>query len=281
MKSFYLTANGIRFHILGDGPEEEPLVLLLHGFPEFSYAWHRQLPVLAAAGYRAWAPDLRGYNLSDKPRGVRNYHLLTLARDVRELIRAAGVERAVVIGHDWGAIIAWRFAMEYPQALSKLVILNVPHPGKYAAGVHNPRQLMRSWYIGLFQIPWLPEYLLSHNSRSWAEELRRAMIRQDRFTEADAEAYARAMAQPGAMRAAVDYYRAFARWGFWLPVKLIHAPTLMIWGENDVALEKSLTYNTEKFVSNFRVHYIPHCGHWVQNEAPEEVNKTLLEFLQG
>ncbi len=125
----YLAANGLRFHLACAG-ERGPLVLFLHGFPEFSYSWRNQLPAVASAGLRAWAPDMRGYNLSDKPRGLKNYHLLALARDVREIIRAAGVENASVVGHDWGGVVAWRAAMEYPDAISKLVILNAPHPAR-------------------------------------------------------------------------------------------------------------------------------------------------------
>ncbi len=144
----------------------------------------------------------------------------------------------------------------------------------------NPRQMLRSWYVGFFQIPWLPEYLISHNARRVALGIQSSMTRREALSDADIEIYASALAQPGAMRAAINYYRAFVRWGLRLPVKPIHAPTLMIWGEDDVALGKELTYGTDKLVENFRIHYISRCGHWVQQEAAAEVNQVLLDFLK-
>jgi pimeloyl-ACP methyl ester carboxylesterase len=276
----FVQANGITFqlaHIETDGP----LVLFLHGFPECWYSWRYQMPVLANAGCRVWAPDMRGYNLSDKPRGVRNYHLLTLARDVRELIRAAGVEQATIVGHDWGAAVAWRVAMEYPEVVSRLVILNVPHPAKFWAGIFNPRQLLRSWYIFFFQIPWLPEFIMSHNARRFAAAIRQNTVNRRAVTDDDVQVYAQAIGHPGAMHSAINYYRALARWGFWLSIKPIHAPTLMLWGENDVALGKELTYGTEKYVDDFRIHYIPNCSHWVQQDSAEKVNELLLNFIKN
>jgi len=227
-----------------------------------------------------WAPDMRGYNLSDKAHGVGAYHLDVLARDVAELLNAAGVEKAIVVGHDWGALVAWRFAMEYAERVEKLVIMNVPHPARWRAGFFMPRQWLKSWYIAFFQIPYLPENFLEKNAARVAANIRATAIRQEAFSDADVEEYARAIAQPGAMRAAVNYYRAWLRWGFGLPITIIETPTLMIWGEEDIALSKELTYGTEKFVRDFRIHYIPNCGHWVQNEAAEEVNRVMLEFLK-
>jgi pimeloyl-ACP methyl ester carboxylesterase len=277
----FVPLNGIRLHAMSAGPAQGRLVILLHGFPEFWYSWRYVMPALADAGFRVVAPDLRGYNLSDKPRGIENYHVHLLARDVRELIRACGAESAFVVGHDWGAIVAWRAAMKYPDVVARLAILNVPHPGKYRAALLNPRQMLRSQYIGFFQIPRLPELLLSRFPRWTARGIRASMVRRAAMPDADLEKYARAIAQPGAMRAAINYYRAFLRWDMWLPVKPIHAPTLMIWGENDVALGKELTYGTEKFVRDFRIYYLPRCGHWVQQEAAREVNELLLDFFSG
>lgn len=274
----FVRANGLRFHV-AQIETDAPLILFLHGFPECWHSWRNQMRAAASAHYRVWAPDLRGYNLSDKPRGVDAYHLNVLALDVAEWLDAAKVEKAIVVGHDWGGLIAWRFAMDYPERVSKLMILNAPHPARWHAGFFMPQQWLHSWYILAFQLPRLPEKFIARNARRTAEGIRWSAIRKDAFTDADIEIYAQAIAQPDAMRAAIDYYRALVRWGFWLPVKRIDVPTLMLWGENDIALTKPLTYHTEKWVSDFRIQYIPNCGHWVQNEAAEQVNRALLEFI--
>ncbi len=244
------------------------------------YSWRNQLSALGDAGFCAWAPDLRGYNLTDKPHGVHAYRYDALTLDVEELLNAAGADQAVIVGHDWGGLVAWRFAMDYPERTAKLVILNVPNPAKARDGLRIPRQWLRIWYIGWFQLPYFPETLFAQNARLIARGLQRSSVRAGAFTDADVAVYARAIAQPGAMHAAINYYRALFRHGFWQPIKPIRVPTLMIWGENDFALGKALTYGTERYVSNLRMHYIPHCGHWVQNEAPDEVNEQLLAFLE-
>lgn len=274
----FVRANGIFFHV-AQIENDAPLILFLHGFPEGWFAWKSQLAAVAGAGFRAWAPDLRGFNLSAKPRGVDAYHLNVLALDIFELLDAASVQKAIVVGHDWGGIIAWRFAMDYPDRVSKLVILNAPHPAQQRAGFFMPRQWLKSWYIAAFQMPYLPELLMAKNARVIAEGLRESAVRREAFSDAELDAYARAIAEPGAMHAAINYYRSLARDGFWLPVKTIDMPTLMIWGEEDIALSKELTYGTERCVRDFRIRYVRHCGHWVQIEAAEEVNETLLDFL--
>lgn len=275
----FVRANGIRFHVARI-EQDGPLILFLHGFPECWYSWRNQLPVVAEAGYRAWAMDMRGYNTSDKPDGVEAYHLDVLATDVEELLNAAGAEKAILVGHDWGALVAWRFAMDYAERVSKLVIMNVPHPAAQRAGFLMPRQLLKSWYIAFFQLPQLPERMLTRIPLRTARGIRASAVRRRAFSDTDIEVYATAIAQPGAMHAAVNYYRALVRWGFWLPVKQIDTPTMMIWGEEDIALDKALTYGTEKWVRDFRIHYIANCGHWVQNEAAEEVNRHLLDFIR-
>lgn len=275
----FVRANNITFHV-AQIEQNAPLILFLHGFPECHYSWRHQLPAVSRAGFRAWAPDLRGYNLTDKPRGIAAYHLNALELDIYELLNAAGVEKAIVVGHDWGALIAWRFAMDYAERVEKLVIMNVPHPAQYQIGVCLPQQWLKSWYIAAFQIPSLPERFMSSNARQIAEGLRISAMRKNAFSDADLAVYARAIAQPGAMQAAINYYRAWVRWGFRLPNRRIDVPTLMLWGEEDIALSKELTYGTERWVRDLRIHYIPNCGHWVQNEAAEEVNQQLLDFIK-
>lgn len=276
----FIRANNLQFHV-AQLERDAPLILFLHGFPECWYSWKHQLQAVSDAGYRAWAPDMRGYNLTEKPRGIEAYQLNTLAMDVQELLNAAGVEKAILVGHDWGASVAWRFAMDYPERLEKLVIMNVPHPGAVSRGLTMPRQWLKSYYIGMFQVPWLPEWFIQNNPRFAAEAMRQTAVRKEAFTDADLAVNARAIGQPGAMRAALNYYRALVRSGFASPIKPIDVPTLMIWGEDDVALSKELTYGTDKWVSDFRIHYIPHCGHWVQNEAADEVNQVMLDFIKS
>ena len=274
----FVRANGIRFHVARI-ERDAPLVLFLHGFPECWYSWRHQMQAVADAGFRAWAPDLRGYNLTSKPRGVEAYHYSALTLDVEELLNAARANRAIIVGHDWGAIVSWWFAMDYSERVEKLVIMNVPHPGKVPDGLRNPRQWLKSYYIGAFQIPYLPEKWIAKNARRMAKSIRHMATRRDAFSDEDIAQYARAIAQPDAMHCALNYYRAWVRWGIWRRIKPIDVPTLMLWGEDDVALSKELTYGTEKFVRDFRMHYIPNCGHWVQNEAAEEVNRELVQFI--
>ncbi len=274
-----ISVNGIRLHAMTAG-EQGPLVILLHGFPEYWYSWRHYLPFLAEAGYRVVAPDLRGYNLSDKPKGIAQYQTPILARDIYELIHAQGEEQAILVGHDWGAAIAWMVAMYYPQAVEKLVICNVPHPASFARGIRTWRQLRKSWYIFAFQLPWLPEYVIQRNLYGTLERvLRGSAVRKEAFSDDDLRRYTEALRQPGALTAALNYYRALVRWSWRVPVQPITAPTQIIWGEDDIALGKELTYTAHEYVPDLRVHYIPNCGHWVQQEALEEVQQVLLRFF--
>lgn len=285
----------VRLHYVTQGPEEGPLAVLLHGFPEFWYSWRHQIPALAAAGYRVVAPDLRGYNDSDKPKGVRRYAIDRLTADVMALIRHFGRESAVIVAHDWGGGIAWQFAIEYPQATEQLVVMNAPHPGNFAkhlgrGGMPNFRQLRRSWYMFFFQIPWLPEFVLGRNPRRFMEgAFRGQAIDKSAFTDADIDAYTEAASKPGALSAGINYYRAIFRGQFLNPFAkapskdelMIEAPTLVVWGEEDQALGKELTEGMEEFFRGpFRMHYLPNTSHWVQQERPEEVNRVVLAFLR-
>jgi pimeloyl-ACP methyl ester carboxylesterase len=275
-----IETNSVHLHVVAQG-ESGPLVILLHGFPECWYSWRAYLPALAEAGFRAVAPDMRGYNLSEKPKGARSYDLPALTADVLGLIRAFGEEKAVIVGHDWGAAVAWRFAMDYPQAVEKLVICNVPHPARFAEGLRHFRQVRKSWYIFFFQLPWLPELVTRRNLPRFVERgMRDSAVRKETFSDEDLHVYTEALRQPGALTATINYYRAVVRWGRRMPNKPITAPTLMIWGEEDRFLGKELVPGTERFVPNLQVKYIPHCGHWVQQEAADEVKRALLDFLR-
>jgi pimeloyl-ACP methyl ester carboxylesterase len=293
--------NGVRLHCVtaGDGP----LVVLLHGFPECWYSWRHQIAALAPH-FCVVAPDLRGYGDSERPPGVASYRLPLLVADVRGLLDAFGARDAVIVGHDWGGAVAWTFAMEHPAFTSRLVVMNCPHPTIFARHLAaNPRQLLRSWYMFFFQIPWLPEQVVRLGDYAAIERAFRGMARRkDAFTDEDIHILKEALAKPGALTAAINYYRAAFRSEDaaallpgplrWLserlgrpvreptPAPRIAAPTLLIWAEDDVALGKELTDGMEPLFSGpFTLRYVPQCSHWVQQEQPEVVNRYLLEFL--
>ena len=287
MEEVTLTANGLRFYGLAAGPADGPLVLLLHGFPEFSRSWRHQLPALAGAGYRAVAPDLRGYGRTDK-RGP--YDLRTLAADAAGLVGALGRERAVVVGHDWGGAIGWMAAHVEPDVVERLVVLNCPHPATMSAEIlRNPRQLARSSYILVFQLPRLPERLLTRErAAAVAKTLRGGSHVRSAWPPEELERYREAFLRPGVAAAAVSYYRA----AFRRPLasrraaraRPITAPTLVIWGAQDRALGEELI-GPEKLEPWFatgtapEIRRIEEAGHFVQNEAPERVNVELLSWL--
>ena len=272
--------NGIRLHWMEQG--SGPLVLLLHGFPEFWYSWRAQIPALAER-FHVVAPDLRGYNTSEKP--PTGYDLATLTDDVVALIDAFGAERAHIVGHDWGGVIAWAAAMRFPQRTDRLVVLNAPHPMRFQEVIRTPRQLLRSSYAFFFQLPLLPEALLGAN-RCWllARGMQRSAVVKEVFTGDVLDRYREAMSRPGALRAALAYYRASFRERNRLPRIVgdgtVRAPTLLLWGVHDQALGKELTEGLERWVPDLRVVYLD-CGHWTQQERPKEVNRHLLEFLVG
>jgi pimeloyl-ACP methyl ester carboxylesterase len=275
--------NGVDLHyvIAGSGP----LVVLLHGFPEFWYSWRHQIAPLAQT-HTVVALDQRGYNHSSKPAGVAAYALEHLVEDVRALIAQLGHERAVVVGHDWGGAVAWSFAMRYPLVTERLAVLNLPHSRlMQKALLSNPRQMLRSWYAAAFQVPRLPEWLMRRGRyRILTRALTSWVGRPDVFSAADLEAYRQAWGQPGALTAMVNWYRAVPRFsrGFYATVSQnISVPTLLIWGTADRALGQELTYGTERYVGDLRVRYLNGVSHWVQQEAPAEVNAMLLPFVRG
>jgi epoxide hydrolase 4 len=261
---------------------EGPLIVLLHGFPEFWYSWRFQIPFLAGHGYTVVAPDLRGYNDTDKPR--KGYDIPTLLRDIEGLIKGLGQQKAVIVGHDWGGALAWSFAINYPAMTERLIVMNAPHPAAMIREMRTIKQLRKSWYIFAFQLPWLPEYLLGRNhAYEIGRMLRGAAFQKKAFPVEEMAKYQEAMSRPGAIKAALSYYRQLFR----LPSvslnrsdTLISAPTLLIWGEQDIALGIELTTGLERWVNDIEIKRIPDSGHWVQQEQPDKVNQYMLEFLQ-
>jgi pimeloyl-ACP methyl ester carboxylesterase len=277
-----IRANGIDFHVAAIGSGDR-LALCLHGFPESSFSWRYQLPLLAQLGYRAWAPDLRGYGGSTRPLGIGAYALENLEEDVASLIEASGANEVVLVGHDWGALIAWYYAMFGRVPIARLIIMNVPHPALAQKGLRTLRQLAKSWYIFFFQIPWIPEYGLARNGCEAIGRVFRGMaVDKSRFPDEVLRVYRDAAGVPGALTAMLNYYRALirgSRHNRRRGIARIDVPTLMIWGEVDAALGKELTYGTEQYVSNLTLRYLPNVSHWVQQEAPETVNAMIEAWL--
>lgn len=283
----FVEANHLRFEVdvCGDG---DRLALCLHGFPEHSFSWRYQLPLLAQLGYKAWAPNLRGYGRSERPTGMAAYAIENLLADVAGLIDAAGCRETVLLAHDWGAVIAWYFAMRRIRPLSRLVICNVPHPAPAQKTMRGSfEQMKKSWYILFFQLPGVPEWVLGrHGAAPVADAIRRSSVDASRFPDEVLEVYRRNAAVPGALTAMVNYYRALLRGGgarrqHELGYPTIEVPTLMIWGEDDVALTRETTHGTEDYVRDLTVRYLPRVSHWVQQEAPEVVNPMIEAFLTG
>ena len=275
----FVDLEDIKLHYVTQG--EGPLMLMLHGFPEFWYSWRHQIPEFAQ-DHHVVALDLRGYNDSDKPQGVSSYQMKLLVNDVVKVIQALGYEKCILVGHDWGAVISWFVAENYPQMIEKLIIMNVPHPAKFVEGLKTIRQLLRSWYMLFFQIPRLPEWLISRNNFDLVgKAFSGTAIDKTAFTEEDLAAYREAAAKPGAITAMINYYRNMFSGlrGSEQSWSVLPMPTLMIWGEDDTALGKELTYGTDDYVEQFTLHYIPNCSHWVQQEQPKKVNQYMREFL--
>ncbi|HEY0647643.1 alpha/beta hydrolase [Phenylobacterium sp.] len=283
MQTRTVDANGFRFAVDESG-EGDHLALCLHGFPESRFSWRFQLPLLAEMGYRAWAPDLRGYGETEpKPREVKAYLVDRLMEDVAALIDASGAKKVTLIGHDWGAGLAWTFAANKVRPLERLVIMNVPHPAVISAQLRtNKAQRKKSWYIFFFQLPGAPEWMLTAND---GRGIRRAFFDMARdktnFGPAVLERYAKDAQRPGAIRGMVNWYRAAVRLQGKLagPWEVIETPTLIIWGEEDAALGVELLDGTEDYVRDLTIHRLPGVSHWVQQEAPQKVNPILREWL--
>ena len=280
--SRFVTVNGVRLHVMEFGPAEGPPVLLLHGFPEFWWGWRSQIGPLARGGFRVWAADQRGYNLSDKPRGTAAYTQDVLADDAAGLLEAMGGGPAALVGHDWGAAIAWRVAVRYPHLLSRLVVMDVPHPTVMEAALrHNPAQLRRSWYIFAMQAPWLPERQLRADGFRRLVKAVRDGAKPGSFSEAEIEEYRRAWSQAGALHAMLTWYRAAVRRRaapFTRP--RVEAPTLILWGADDKYVLADLARQSADLCDRARLEILPGATHWLHHEESELVNRLLLEFLR-
>lgn len=285
----YAQLEGVRLHYAECGGGNDDLVLLLHGFPEFWYSWRHQLAALGRR-YHVIAPDMRGYNLSDKPLGVENYSMDLLVKDVIGLINHFGAGKAAIVGHDWGAGVAWAVAQKHPERISKLAVMQVPPAAAWRANL-TLRQLLRSWYMFFFQLPRVPEWAISRKNLSGIDRtFRERVVNKDAFTDSDIELYKEALRQSGALTAAINYYRANVGRvmfrtqtnGIQKKDRRIAMPTLFIFGEQDFAIIPETVRGVANYVRGpYREVRIPESGHWVQNEAAEKVNTALLEFLNA
>ena len=278
-----VAANGLLFTIdeAGEGPD---IALCLHGFPESRYSWRHLLEPLAGLGWHAVAPDMRGYGASSRPADVAAYRMHHLVADTAALFDALGARRRLLIAHDWGALVAWTFAMRRVRPLDGLVILNVPHPAVFRAVLRRSwRQRLRSWYVLFFQLPVLPErLLLAGGARAIGRAFSSTAINKAAFPPAVLDRYRRDALRPGAMTAMLNYYRAnlAALTRDDAPVPPIDAPTLMIWGEEDAALGVELTEGYGPHVNDFTLRRLPGASHWVQQDAPDRVEAALTAWLR-
>ena len=276
---FVTLASGLRMGYVEVGPRDGVPVILLHGFPEFHWSWRLQWPALAEAGFRVIVPDQRGYNQTDK---TPPYDLDTLARDIAQLQDGLGIARSHIVGHDWGGVMAYAFAHRYAERVHKLVVMNAPHMNAYLDALRggNWTQLRKSWYVYAFQLPKLPEWQFARNNFKMAD---RAFADVKHMTAEDIAKYKVAYRQPGALTAMISWYRALVkqlvRSGFRPAPETVVAPTLLIWGERDLALDKGINDTLARYVPNVRVQYLPDASHWVQMDASEQVNRLMLDFL--
>lgn len=276
----YIITNGITLHVAVTGPEDGNLVILLHGFPDFWYGWRKQIEVLAEAGYRVVVPDQRGYNKSDKPKGKRAYVINELQQDIIGLITHFKREDTVIIGHDWGGAVGWHLTSTHPEFVQKFIAVNIPHMGVIPKVLlKTPSQLIKSLYMVFFQIPILPEKILSGRNFKNMTQVLKGSSQKGTFKESDISEYKRAWSKPGALTAMLNWYRA-------LPMSMKHiskekneVPVKIIWGEKDQFLSKSLAEESLNFINAESVTWINGATHWVNQEEADIVNKEILEFI--
>lgn len=276
-----IETNGIRLHAAVAGPEDGELVVLLHGFPEFSYGFHHQMEELAASGYRVAVPDQRGYYLSDKPEQIEDYTINKLSDDIAGLIEAFGETSAMVIGHDWGGAVAWHLAASKPEYVKKLIAINIPHPTAMPrVFMKNPLQWLKSSYMAFFQLPEVPEKLMAANDFESMKQAMKGTARPDAFTDQELERYKDAWSQPGALTGMLNWYRAIRKGSLLqMPKAPLRMPVRIIWGLGDQFLSPMLATESLKFCENAELVWVGEATHWVHHEQPEIVNRLIKEFL--
>lgn len=283
LEHFFINTNGVDLHVVESGPADGPPVFLLHGFPEFWYGWRNQIEFLANSGYRVVVPDQRGYNLSGKPDKIASYNIDELAQDIIGLMDALGYGNVSLIGHDWGGMVGWWVAIKNSDRLRKIVLLNIPHPQVMKQTLKRSwRQRFRSWYILLFQVPWLPEFLLSRQNFGLISQ---GLIRSScpgTFSDEDLRKYREAWSQKNSLRSMLNWYRAALRAS---PEKymdqLIDVAILLIWGKRDSALGSEMAAPSKKLCRVGKLVFFERATHWVQHEERAKVNSLIIDFLRS
>ena len=284
----FAEVNGVRLHYARAG--QGKLILFVHGFPEFWYAWKDLLPEFGR-DHLAVAPDMRGYNLSSKPANVADYAVPLLVDDLRALAKSLGHETFTLVAHDWGGGVAWSLAINHPECLEKLVIINAPHPALFERELNrNPAQQAASQYMLLFRTPKAEAVLAANNYAFLVDTVLTRGLKKGHFNEEDKQAYLTAWAQPGALTGSLNWYRAA---GIGPPVgeakarsfepsaaaAKVNVPTLVIWGEKDAALVKENLDGLDQYVPDLRVRHVPDGTHWVIHEQPKVVAGFIREFI--
>ncbi|HTX89638.1 MAG TPA: alpha/beta hydrolase [Anaerolineales bacterium] len=277
----FVETNGIRLHVVTAGDSHGWPILLLHGFPEFWYGWRHQIPALVSAGFWVIVPDQRGYSLSDKPKGVRSYETKQLALDVIGLLDYFGIGKTALVGHDWGAAVAWEVALAFPERVGRLAILNVPHPAVMMRTLRSsPRQMLKSWYIGFFQIPGLADWVLQAHHFAALARMLRSSGKAKTFSDSDLAEYRQAWEQPGALTAMINWYREIFRERSSRRSHVrVRVPTLVLWGKHDVALSPEMAQRSVELCDDGQLVYFENATHWVQHDEAEEVNRRLVVFF--
>ncbi len=268
--------DGLTFDVRDAGPGDGEPVVLLHGFPQDSTAWDRVAPLLHRQGIRTLAPDQRGYSPMARPLGRSHYRLRETVGDVLALLDAAGLDSAHVVGHDWGGIVAWGLAASHPDRVRTLTALSVPHPAAMAAAMLTSDQGLRSFYMGLFQLPLMPELLLLAGDGA---VLRRALHRGG-LDDAVVDHYVRRLQEPGALSAALNWYRALP-WARQDPVGTVRVPTLHVWSTGDAFLGRAATEATQRFVeAPYRLEVLDGVQHWIPELAADRVAELVVGHVR-
>ena len=269
-------------HAVAAGPKDGAVVVLLHGFPEFWYGWHKQIAPLAAAGFRVIVPDQRGYNLSGKPSGIAAYALTQLVSDLIAIADQLGQQKIFLVGHDWGAAVAWSVALLHPQRVAKLVVLNVPHPSVMRKFMTTRlHQVLRSWYIFVFQLPWVPEALFSAFHFHVGARALLLSSRPGTFSTEDLAQYRAAWSQPGAVTGMIHWYRALFRYPTKFPDRTVRVPTRILWGERDAFLLSEMAHESLRYCTDAELYTFANAGHWLQHEEFARVSEHLIEFFRN
>lgn len=272
--------NGLSLHVVEAGPANGPLLILLHGFPEFWWAWRRQITPLAEHGYHVVVPDMRGYNTSEAPHGITAYRLETLSADILALADSFGADRFQLVGHDWGGIVAWDVGARDPGRLERLVVMDAPHPDLWVKEVlSHPTQALRSTYAAFFQLPWLPEAVLRAFNFAGLRTMVQRTARPGTFEPGEMDRYVDAWSHPGSLTAMLNYYRALRKRPVPDQPRRITPPTLILWGEKDSFLEGHIARSALDYCDDGNLTIVTDATHWLHLEEPERINTELIAFL--